>query len=52
MNRTRIIATTLVAGLIAAGATLDFVGNGGSGYWRARQWNGSVWVRLTLVGGN
>lgn len=89
MNRTRIIATTLAAGLIAAGATvalsslpsnavqlpsrvtstcgtcvapitctvedqcvLDFVGNGGAGYWRARQWNGSVWVRLTLVGGN
>ena len=89
MNRARIIATTIAAGLIAAGATanlpsnavqiptsvtkatytcgtcvapitcavedqcvLDFVGNGGAGYWRARQANGSVWVRLTLVGGN
>jgi len=30
---------------------LDFVGNGGDGYWRARQWNGSTWVRLTLVNG-
>jgi hypothetical protein len=31
---------------------LDFVGNNGAGYWRARQANGSVWVRLTLVNGN
>lgn len=31
---------------------LDFVGNGGHGYWRARQSNGSIWVRLTLVNGN
>lgn len=23
-----------------------------NGYWRARQANGSVWVRLTLVNGN
>lgn len=23
-----------------------------SGYWRARQANGSIWVRLTLVNGN
>jgi hypothetical protein len=30
---------------------LDFVGNNGAGYWRARQWNGSTWVRLTLVNG-
>ena len=30
---------------------LDFVGNGGNGYWRARQWNGTVWVRTTMVGG-
>lgn len=30
---------------------LDFVGNGGKGYWRARQWNGTVWVRLTMVNG-
>lgn len=30
---------------------LDFVGNGSDGYWRARQWNGSTWVRLTLVNG-
>jgi len=30
---------------------LDFVGNGGLGYWRARQWNGSTWVRLTMVNG-
>ena len=22
-----------------------------NGYWRARQWNGSVWVRLTMVNG-
>ncbi len=22
-----------------------------SGYWRARQWNGSTWVRLTMVNG-
>ena len=92
MNRTRIIATTLAAGLIAAGATvaltslpsnavqiptsvtkttytcgtrvapitcatedscvLDYVGTPDhKGYWRARQANGSVWVRLTLVNG-
>lgn len=31
---------------------LDFVGNNGAGYWRARQANGSIWVRLTLVNGN
>lgn len=30
---------------------LDFVGNGGNGYWMARQTNGSTWVRLTLVPG-
>lgn len=30
---------------------LDFVGNNGAGYWRARQANGSIWVRLTLVNG-
>lgn len=30
---------------------LDFVGNNGAGYWRARQWNGAVWVRLTMVNG-
>lgn len=30
---------------------LDFVGNNGAGYWRARQWNGTIWVRLTLVNG-
>jgi pyrroline-5-carboxylate reductase len=93
MNRTRTIATTLAAGLIAAGATaalsslpsnavqlpsrvtstcgtcvapitslqedslvFDYVGKTAcgcaNGYWRARQANGSVWVRLTLVGGN
>lgn len=53
MNRARIIATTIAAGLIAAGScVLDFVGNGGAGYWRARQASGSVRVRLTLVGGN
>ena len=22
-----------------------------NGYWRARQWNGSTWVRLTMVNG-
>ena len=22
-----------------------------NGYWRARQWNGSIWVRLTMVNG-
>jgi hypothetical protein len=32
---------------------LDFVGTPDhKGYWRARQANGSVWVRLTLVNGN
>jgi len=32
---------------------LDYVGTPDhKGYWRARQANGSVWVRLTLVGGN
>jgi uncharacterized membrane protein len=30
---------------------LDFVGNGGNGYWMARQANGTTWVRLTLVPG-
>lgn len=30
---------------------LDFVGNNGKGYWRARQENGTVWVRLTMVNG-
>lgn len=30
---------------------LDFVGNNGKGYWRARQWNGTTEVRLTLVNG-
>lgn len=30
---------------------LDFVGNNGHGYWRARQDSGTVWVRLTLVNG-
>lgn len=29
---------------------LDYVG-GDPGYWRARQENGTVWVRLTLVNG-
>ena len=32
---------------------LDYVGTPDhKGYWRARQATGSVWVRLTLVGGN
>lgn len=32
---------------------LDYVGTPDhKGYWRARQANGSVWVRLTLVNGN
>jgi hypothetical protein len=30
---------------------LDYVGGASGGYWRARQENGTVWVRLTLVGG-
>ena len=30
---------------------LDFVGNYGKGYWRARQDTGSTWVRLTMVNG-
>lgn len=30
---------------------LDFVGNGGNGYWMARLESGTTWVRLTLVPG-
>ncbi len=54
VTRTTYSCSTCVAPItckVEDQCVLDFVGNNGSGYWRARQWNGSTWVRLTMVNG-
>jgi hypothetical protein len=53
-QKAEVTCSTCVAPITCAvedQCVLDFVGNNGAGYWRARQENGTVWVRLTLVNG-
>lgn len=52
-QKTSVSCSTCVAPITCQeedSCVLDYVG-GNPGYWRARQENGTVWVRLTMVNG-